>query len=47
MGLCQGGDFEYVSDEPIVRHFMIVAENGFRKELHVRGRYQCPSQCSV
>ena len=31
MSLCQGGDFEYVSDEPIVRHFMIVAENGFAK----------------
>jgi hypothetical protein len=31
MGLWQGGDFEDVGDEPIVRHFMVVGENGFAK----------------
>ena len=31
MGLWQGGDFEDVGDEPIVRHFMVVVENGFAR----------------
>ena len=31
MGLWQGGDFEDVSDEPIVRHFIVVVENGFAR----------------
>ena len=38
----QGGDFEYVSDKPIVRHFMIVAETGFAKDYTSVGDTNVP-----
>jgi hypothetical protein len=42
MGLWQGGDFEDVGDEPIVRHFMVVAENGFAKNYTSVGDTDVP-----
>jgi Heterokaryon incompatibility protein (HET) len=42
MGLWAGGDFEDIGDEPIVRHFMVVAENGFAKDYKTVGDANVP-----
>jgi hypothetical protein len=42
MGLWASGDFEDIGDESIVRHFMVVAENGFAKDYKTVGDTNVP-----